>query len=77
MAARAATVRPIRGSDQPVERCVDQCDELLEFVGLCEPRVVILGHGDGESRAWFTDQIRAKHPKIRVEQPGPGVMVEA
>ena len=52
-------------------------DELLEFVGLCEPRVVILGHGDGESRAWFNDQIRSKHPKIRVEQPGPGVMVEA
>lgn len=52
-------------------------EELLEFVGLCEPRVVILGHGDADSRAWFTDQIKAKHPKIRVEQPGPGVMAEA
>ena len=51
-------------------------DELLEFVGRVAPRVVILGHGDQDSREWFEAQIRERYPKTRVLQPGPGESVE-
>ena len=51
-------------------------DELLNFVGQVSPRVVLLGHGDADSRKWFEQQIRARHPKIKVIQPAPGKIVE-
>jgi Cft2 family RNA processing exonuclease len=51
-------------------------DELLNFVGQVSPRTVLLGHGDEASRQWFEQQIRAKYPKIKVVQPGPGKVVE-
>ena len=51
-------------------------DELLEFVGQVSPRAVLLGHGDEDSRHWFEQQIRARHPKIKVIQPAPGKSVE-
>lgn len=51
-------------------------DELLDFVGEVSPRTVLLGHGDGEARAWFAEQITARHPKIRVIQPTPGQLVD-
>ncbi len=51
-------------------------DDLLEFVGEVEPRVVILGHGEPESRNWFEQQIRARHPRIKVLQPDPGESLE-
>ncbi|MFO1478209.1 MAG: MBL fold metallo-hydrolase [Verrucomicrobiota bacterium] len=50
--------------------------DLLDFVGRVEPRTVLLGHGDEDSRRWFEQQIRARHPKIKVIQPGPGKVVE-
>ncbi len=52
-------------------------DELLDFVGAVEPRVVLLGHGEDESRNWFEEQIRARYPKVKVIQPKPGERVEA
>lgn len=52
-------------------------EELLDFVGEVEPRAVLLGHGDDDSRAWFDEQIRTHHPKIKVIQPKPGETVEA
>ncbi len=51
-------------------------EELLEFVGQVGPRVVILGHGEPDSRAWFHDAIRERHPRIKVFQPAPGETVE-
>lgn len=51
-------------------------DELLEFVGQVGPRAVLLGHGEPDSRQWFEDQIRARHPKIKIIQPTPGQSVE-
>ena len=51
-------------------------EELLDFVGQVSPRVVLLGHGDNDSRRWFEDQIRTRHPKIKVIQPEPGKAVE-
>jgi Cft2 family RNA processing exonuclease len=46
--------------------------DLLDFVGQVSPRVVLLGHGDKDSRAWFEEQIRVRYPKIKVIQPQPG-----
>ncbi len=50
--------------------------ELVEFVGKVEPRVVLLGHGEEDSRLWFEEQLRARYPKIKVIQPAPGKTVE-
>ncbi len=50
--------------------------DLLDFVGEVEPRVVLLTHGGQDSRTWFQQQTRARHPKIKVLQPKPGEAVE-
>jgi Cft2 family RNA processing exonuclease len=47
-------------------------DALLDFVGEVEPRTILLDHGEGDSHDWFEDQIRTRHPKIKVIQPQPG-----
>jgi Cft2 family RNA processing exonuclease len=49
--------------------------DLLDFVGQVSPRAVLLGHGSGDSRAWFEEQIRLRHPKIKILQPQPGLPV--
>lgn len=51
-------------------------DDLLDFVGEVDPRTVLLGHGDDESRGWFAEQIKARYPRIKVLQPAPGKPVE-
>ena len=45
--------------------------DLLDFVGRVSPRAILLGHGGEDSRAWFEEQIRARHPKIKIIQPQP------
>jgi Cft2 family RNA processing exonuclease len=49
--------------------------ELLDFVDQVSPRAVLLGHGEIESRNWFEQQIRARHPKMKIIQPEPGKSV--
>jgi Cft2 family RNA processing exonuclease len=51
--------------------------DLLDFVGRVEPRTILLGHGEEDSRRWFEEQIRSRHPKIRILQPQPGAKLEA
>jgi Cft2 family RNA processing exonuclease len=51
-------------------------EELLELVGQVNPRAVLLGHGNADSRQWFEEQIRSRHPKMKVIQPAPGKTVE-
>jgi Cft2 family RNA processing exonuclease len=51
-------------------------DELLDFVTQVNPRTVLLGHGDEDSRQWFEAQIRARHPQMQIIQPAPGKSVE-
>ena len=51
-------------------------EELLDFVGQVNPRIVLLGHGGADSRQWFEEQIRSRHPKIKIIQPEPGKSVE-
>jgi len=50
-------------------------EDLLDFVGQVSPRSVLLGHGGGDSRGWFEEQIRSRHPKIKILQPRPGQAV--
>jgi Cft2 family RNA processing exonuclease len=52
-------------------------EDLLDFVDQAEPRAVVLGHGERGSREWFAEQIRMRHPKIKIFQPGPGENIEA
>ncbi len=54
-----------------------QREDLLDFVGQVSPRAVLLGHGDAGSRKWFEEQIRTRHPKIKIIQPQPGKAVDA
>jgi len=51
-------------------------DDLLDFVGEVEPRVVLLSHGEDTSCNWFAEQIHARHPKIKIIRPKPGEAVE-
>ena len=51
-------------------------DDLLDFVGEVEPRVVLLSHGEDGSRQWFAEQIHARYPKIKVLVPKPGEALE-
>ncbi len=51
-------------------------DDLLDFVGEVEPRVVLLSHGEDDSRHWFAQQIHARWPKIKIIMPKPGETVE-
>ena len=51
-------------------------DDLLDFVGAVEPRVVLLSHGEEASCEWFTEQIHARYPKIKVLVPKPGETLE-
>lgn len=51
-------------------------EDLVDFVGRVQPRVVLLGHGEDASRKWMEDQLRARHPKIKVLQPAPGEAVQ-
>jgi Cft2 family RNA processing exonuclease len=51
-------------------------EELLALVGQVAPRVVVLGHGEPDSRQWFEARIKERHPQIRVVQPGPGATIE-
>ena len=37
---------------------------------------VLLTHGEGASRAWFEEQIRARYPRIKIIQPSPGQVME-
>lgn len=51
-------------------------EALLDFAGRVSPKVILLGHGEASSRQWFEEQLRARHPHIRVIQPAPGLVVE-
>ena len=50
-------------------------DDLLDFVGQVSPRAILLTHGDTVARLWMEEQIRARHPKIKIFQPQPGIAI--
>jgi Cft2 family RNA processing exonuclease len=51
-------------------------ESLVDFVGVVSPRAVLLGHGGASARQWVEDQIRERHPNIKIIQPEPGLSVE-
>ena len=51
-------------------------DDLMNMVTEVNPRVVVLGHGDTQAKAWICEQIQTRHPKIQVLQPAPGEALE-
>lgn len=50
--------------------------DLLDFVGQVDPRAVVLGHGEAESKDWFEAEIRSRFPRVKVIQPKPGESIE-
>jgi hypothetical protein len=51
-------------------------EALVDFAGVVSPRAVLLGHGGATARQWIEDQIRERHPNIKILQPQPGISVE-
>ena len=45
--------------------------ELLDFALKCNPRSIVLTHGDPPARAWFLEQLTAQLPKAKVLDPVP------
>ena len=46
-------------------------DELLDYAVQCNPRSIVLTHGDPEARAWFAEQLAEKLPTAKVLDPVP------
>lgn len=46
-------------------------DEILNYALQCEPRSVVLTHGDPLARAWFMEQLTAKLPHAKIVDPVP------
>jgi Cft2 family RNA processing exonuclease len=49
-------------------------EALLDFACLVEPRAILLGHGEADSRQWFETELRARMPKVKIIQPAPGLV---
>jgi len=46
-------------------------DELLAYAMKCNPRSIVLTHGDQPARAWFAEQLKDKLPHAKVLDPVP------
>ncbi|MEM8550282.1 MAG: MBL fold metallo-hydrolase [Verrucomicrobiota bacterium] len=46
-------------------------EELMEYARTCEPRAIVLTHGDQEARDWFTDALNANGPQYQLTDPQP------
>lgn len=46
-------------------------EELLDYAIQCQPRSIVLTHGDPPARAWFAAQLAARLPKAKVLDPVP------
>jgi len=46
-------------------------EELLDFAVQCDPRSIVLTHGDPPARAWFLEQLKTKLPHAKVLDPVP------
>ena len=46
-------------------------DELLDYAVQCNPRSIVLTHGDPDARAWFAEQLAEKLPTAKVLDPVP------
>jgi Cft2 family RNA processing exonuclease len=46
-------------------------DELLDYALKCNPRSIVLTHGDPPARAWFAEQLKEQLPNAKVLDPVP------
>jgi len=46
-------------------------EELVSYAEQCNPRSIILTHGDPPARAWFAEHLKEKLPKAKVLDPVP------
>ncbi len=46
-------------------------EELVDFAVQCNPRSIVLTHGDPPARAWFMEQLTTRLPKAKVLDPVP------
>ena len=46
-------------------------EELLAYAVACNPRSIVLTHGDPPARAWFVEQLAGKLPKAKILDPVP------
>lgn len=51
-------------------------EEMVDFIAQVDPRVIVLAHGEAESRQWFEQQIRERYPRIKVIHQQPGQTIE-
>mgnify|MGYP006266459567 CR=1 FL=1 len=73
-----------RDQQVPVRAAIERFDlsshadreELRDFALACEPRVVVLSHGDPEARAWFRGELEGPLGKDAVLDPPPLRTVE-
>jgi len=46
--------------------------ELVDFALACNPRTIVLTHGDPPAREWFEDELQFQSPKTKIIDPLPG-----
>jgi len=51
-------------------------DQIVDYVLRCNPKNVILVHGDPQARAWFQDELEARTSGMRIILPAPGETVD-
>ncbi|MBL68179.1 MAG: exonuclease [Verrucomicrobiales bacterium] len=54
-----------------------QRDELADFAVRLDPRTIVLGHGDPDSRDWMEATLRERGAAHTIHQPQPGAEVQA
>ncbi|MDR2980712.1 MAG: MBL fold metallo-hydrolase [Puniceicoccales bacterium] len=47
-------------------------NELMDFARQCEPRAIVLTHGDPPAREWFEEELAMELPSTKVTNPQPG-----
>jgi Cft2 family RNA processing exonuclease len=48
-------------------------DELVAFAKRCDPRAIVITHGDPPAREWFEEEFAIELPGAKVTNPEPGV----
>jgi Cft2 family RNA processing exonuclease len=46
-------------------------EEILDYAVACNPRSIVLTHGDPPARAWFAEQLALQLPKAKILDPVP------
>jgi Cft2 family RNA processing exonuclease len=46
-------------------------DELADFATQCQPRAIVLTHGDPPARAWMAKTLAEKLPQAKILDPVP------